>query len=134
MKRNVFFPVLQIMISISFYPLPVTHILLLGAAFADIAYLIKPAGAPLRKRVTIRGAILALALSAMSGTLAHTRHAGTRVQTTYGWPKPMFARWTDPESGTKWSAVIGRGAAENLFFYGCASVLLVSLYLRSRPR
>lgn len=120
------------MIQISFYPLPATHILLLGAVFVGFAYLIKPAGALFTKQGMIRVVVLALALSTMSGALTHTRHAGTRLQTTYGWPKPMFARWIDPETGTKWSAVIERGAAENLFFYGCASVWLVSVYLRSR--
>ena len=121
--------ILSTMISISLYPLPVAHILLLGAVFLGTAYLIEPA-ALFKKRGVIRVAVLALALSAISGALVHTRHAGTRLQTTYGWPKPMFARWIDPETLVEWSAIIGRGAAENLYFYGCASVLLVSIYLR----
>jgi hypothetical protein len=122
------------MIPISFYPLPAAHILLLGAVFVGMAYLIKPAGALFGKRAAFRVGILALALCAMSGALAHTRHAGTRLQTAYGWPKPIFARWVDPETQAGWSAVIERGVVENLFFYGCASVLLVSMYQRARRR
>ena len=120
------------MIRISFYPLPATHILLLGAVFLGIAYLIKPAGALLQKRSTFRVAVLAIALCAMSSALAHTRHAGTRLQTTYGWPKPMFARWIDPETMARDSAVIARGAVANFFFYGCASLLLLAVYRRLR--
>ena len=122
------------MVSISIYPLPAAHILLLGAIFVGIAYLIKPSGALLRGRSIIPVALLAITFSAMSGGLMHTRHSGTRLQTTYGWPKPMFARWIDPETQAGGSTVIGRGAAENIFFYGCVSVLLTGLYLRSRPR
>jgi hypothetical protein len=129
-----FFTVIPTMISISFYPLPAAHILLLGAVFVGMAYLIKPAGTPFGKRAALRVGILAFALAAMSGAIVHTRHAGTRLQTTYGWPKPIFARWIDPETQARWSAVVERGVVENLFFYGCASVLLVSMYQRARRR
>ena len=100
------------MIPISFYHLPAAHILLLGAVFVAMAYSIKPAGALLQGRTAFRIAILALTLCAMSGALVHTRHAGTRLQTTYGWPKPIFARWIDPETQARWSAVIERGVVE----------------------
>ena len=120
------------MIPVSTYPLPVHEILLYGLSFLALTRLLWKAEAIRRSRLVAVTAVVGITLTGLSGTLEHRRHAGTRIQITYGWPKPMYVTWLADERSPRGEAIAGRGIVENLFFYTALASLLVITASRLR--
>jgi len=127
------------MIDIRIYPLPLYTILATALLLGGIAIVVlrytsaRRPGADVRRYLSWIIAS-ALMLSLLSGALRHLRHAGTGILVTYGWPKPLYSTWRDPEVDDTRHSLHPRGLLEDLVFYGSASLACAAVfsYLRLR--
>ena len=105
-------------------------VVLVTAAAALV--LLRRAAPDVRRRTLARAASIGALCAVLSAVLYSSRGAGTGTQTSWGWPRTVFALWQSWETGERTHGIRWRGLLENAAFYGVLAAVAGGVLARRR--